>query len=112
MYVSVQTDKTAESVTELRKEIKEFIITRPVTSEELDKVKTNQVLKLPGQWETNDAVSNSLYNLVKYKLPDNYYQEYDKYVRDLTLLELNSVSKKVVKPNNVNWFVVGDKVKL
>ncbi len=112
MYAPVQTDKTSESILELKKEIEEFITTRPATANELNKVKTNQILKLPGQWETNSAVNNSVYNLVKYNLPDNYYQEYDKNVRNLTLSELNSVSKKVVKPDAVNWFVVGDKAKI
>jgi len=112
MYAPVQTDKTAESVKELRKEILEFVTTRPATQKELDKVKTNQVLKLPGQWETNGAVNSSLYNLVKYNLPDDYYQKYDANVRSLSLNELQSVSKKAVKPNAVNWFMVGDKAKI
>lgn len=112
VYAPVQTDKTAESVKELRKEISEFVTTRPATQKELDKVKTNQVLKLPGQWETNASVNGSLYNLVKYNLPDDYYQKYDANVRNLSLNELQSVSKKAVKPNAVNWFMVGDKEKI
>ncbi|HSQ46270.1 MAG TPA: pitrilysin family protein, partial [Lutibacter sp.] len=112
VYAPVQTDKTAESVKELRKEILEFVTIRPATQKELDKVKTNQVLKLPGQWETNGAVNSSLYNLVKYNLPDDYYQKYDANVRSLSLNELQSVSKKAVKPNAVNWFMVGDKAKI
>ncbi|MDO9275566.1 MAG: insulinase family protein, partial [Lutibacter sp.] len=112
VYAPVQTDKTAESVKELRKEILEFVTSRPATQAELDKVKTNQVLKLPGQWETNGAVNSSLYNLVKYNLPDDYYQKYDANVRSLSLNELQNVSKKAVKPNAVNWFVVGDKEKI
>jgi predicted Zn-dependent peptidase len=112
LYAPVQTDKTAESVKELRKEISEFVTTKPATQKELDKVKTNQVLKLPGQWETNASVNSSLYNLVKYNLPDDYYQKYDANVRSLSLTELQSVSKKAVKPNAVNWFMVGDKEKI
>jgi len=112
LYAPVQTDKTAESVKELRKEISEFVTNKPATQAELDKVKTNQVLKLPGQWETNGAVNSSLYNLVKYNLPDDYYQKYDANVRSLSLNELQSVSKKAVKPNAVNWFMVGDKEKI
>jgi predicted Zn-dependent peptidase len=88
MYAPVQTDKTAESVTELRKEISEFLTTRPATQAELDKVKTNQVLKLPGQWETNSAVNNSVANLVRYNLADDYYKKYDQNVRNLSLSEL------------------------
>ena len=78
----------------------------------MDKVKTNEVLKLPGQWETNNAVNNSLYSLVKYNLPDDYYQNYDENVRNITLAELKNVSTKVVHPDAVNWFVVGDKAKI
>lgn len=112
VYAPVQTDKSAESITELKKEITEFITSRPATQEELDKVKTNQVLGLPGQWETNASVNSSVYNLIKYNLPDNYYQEYDSNVRNLSLKDLQEVSNKVVKPENVNWFVVGDRAKI
>ncbi|HSI68839.1 MAG TPA: insulinase family protein, partial [Gillisia sp.] len=112
VYAPVQTDKTAESIVELKKEIEEFITSRPATQEELDKVKTNKVLALPGQWETNASVNSSLYNLVKYNLGDDYYQNYDANVRNLQLGDLHKVSKMVVKPEEVNWFVVGDRAKI
>ena len=112
VYAPVQTDKSAESVTELRKEISEFVTSRPATQEELDKVKTNQVLKLPGQWETNSSVNSSVANLVRYNLPDDYYQKYDQNVRDLSITDINKVSKTVVKPDAVNWFMVGDRAKI
>ncbi|MGI9546307.1 MAG: M16 family metallopeptidase [Flavobacteriaceae bacterium] len=112
MYAPVQTDKSAESITELRKEISEFISSRPATKEELDKVKTNQVLKLPGQWETNRSVNNSLANIFRYSLEDDYYQTYDDEVRKLSLEEVIDVSNQVVKPEEVNWFVVGDRAKI
>lgn len=112
VYAPVQTDKTSESVTELRREISEFISTRPVTQAELDKVKTNQVLSLPGQWETNSAVNTSIRNLLRYDLPDDYYQTYDQSVRNLSLKDVHEVSKEVVKPEAVNWFMVGDRAKI
>lgn len=112
VYAPVQTDKSAESVKELKRELEEFVSTRPVTSEELEKVKQNQVLALPGQWETNSSVNNSLVNLVKYDLPDDYYQNYDQMVRDLSVSDVRDVSKQVVRPEQVNWFIVGDKAKI
>lgn len=112
VYAPVQTDKSAESVTELRKEISEFISTRPATQQELDKVKTNQVLKLPGQWETNSAVNSSMSKLVKYNLSDDYYQKYDQSVRSLSLKDVQEVSQEVVRPEAVNWFMVGDRAKI
>ena len=48
VYAPVQTDKTAESVTEIRKELSEFISTRPATPEELEKV--NKELAKFGNW--------------------------------------------------------------
>lgn len=108
-YAPVQTDKTAESVTEMRKEITQFVKDKPQTQEELEKVKGNAILQLPGRWETNNAVSNSLSNMVKYGLPDDYYQKYDENVRSLSLKDVNAVSKKLIKPKELNWFVVGDK---
>ena len=45
-------------------------------------------------------------------MPDNYYQSYDANVRNLSLKEVREVSKKVVKPEAVNWFIVGDRAKI
>ena len=112
VYAPVQTDKTSESVVEIRKELEQFVSTKPATQEELDKVKTNQILKLPGQWETNASVNSSLTTMVKYNLPDDYYQKYDGNVRNLTLADVQQVSKAIVKPEEVNWFMVGDKAKI
>jgi predicted Zn-dependent peptidase len=112
MYAPVQTDKSAESVVELRKEISEFVTTRPATQEELDKVKTNEVLKLPGQWETNSAVNSSVASIVRYGLDDDYYQTYDDEVRKLSLADIREVGATVVQPDAVNWFMVGDRAKI
>lgn len=112
VYAPVQTDKSAESVTELRKELAEFVTTRPATAEEVEKVKTNQVLALPGQWETNAAVNASLRNMVKYDLPDDYYKTYDAEIRNLSAEDIQKVSKKMVDPEKVNWFIIGDRAKI
>ena len=112
VYAPVQTDKTAESVSEIRKEISEFTSTRPATAEELEKVKTNQVLSLPGQWETNSSVNGSVRNMIRYDLPDDYYQKYDQNVRGLSLDDIKNVSNQVVKPEEVNWFMVGDRAEI
>lgn len=112
VYTSVQTDKSAESVTEIRKEISDFVSGRPATEEEVEKVKTNQILKLPGQWETNASVNGSVSTLVNYGLPDDYYQSYDTNVRGLTTSDVQKVSKKIVRPEAMNWFMVGDRAKI
>ncbi|MGB5402799.1 M16 family metallopeptidase [Robiginitalea sp.] len=112
LYAPVQTDKTAESVTELRKEITDFISSRPPTQEELDRVKSNQILKLPGQWETNSSLNSSVRSMLRYGLPDDYYDTYDQSVRNLSLEDIKGVGNAVVKPEEVNWFMVGDRAKI
>ena len=64
-YAPVQTDKTAESVTEIRKEFAEIVGKRPATPEEVALVKRTNTLSLPGQWETGGAVLGSVSQIVR-----------------------------------------------
>jgi zinc protease len=111
-YVSVQTDKTKESVQEINKEFTAFINDKPISTDEFNRVQRNMTLELPGKWETNNAVANSIVEQVKFKLGDDYYASYDAKVRKLTQAELQQISKTVVKPDLINWFIVGDKSKI
>ena len=85
---------------------------KPVTTEEFDRNKSNVILQLPGQWETNRAVRLSLETISKYSLPEDYYKTYDAKVRSMTLDDVRKVSKQLVDPSKLNWFVVGDKEKI
>ena len=50
--------------------------------------------------------------MIRYNLPDDYYQKYDKNVRELSVDDVRKVGKQVVKPDAVNWFMVGDRAKI
>ena len=112
IYAPVQTDKTSESITEIVKEFDSFVSDKPMTQAEFEKNMDNTVLKLPGQWETNSAISSSLQNMVKYDLPDDYYKKYEGEVRNLKLNDIQNLSKQIVKSEQLNWFVVGDRKKI
>jgi len=111
-YVSVQIDKTKEAIQEFNKELSGINNEKPVTKEEFDRVQKNMVLQLPGMWETNSSVRSSLETLVKFGLSNDYYNTYDAKVRNLTLPELQQISKEVIIPSHFTWFVVGDKSKI
>ena len=111
-YVSVQMDKTKESIQEIDKELSSIIKDKPVTTDEFNRVQHNMTLQLPGRWETNNSVAYSMVDMVKFNLGDEYYKTYDSKVRKLTLEELRKMSAQVIKPELVNWFVVGDKAKI
>lgn len=109
---SVQSDKTKESIDEIYKEFRDFINDYPVTQNEFEKVKNNTVLQLPGRWETNSAVGNSINMLVRFDLDSYYWKNYDQKVKGLTLQEVRELSKKVIKPENFKWLVIGDKAQV
>jgi zinc protease len=111
-YSSVQGDKTADTISEMLKEVNGMLGARPVTKEELAKVKQQQVAELPGSHETMNAVGGLLGDLLQFGLPLNYYDSYVKHVSDLTVDKVESMAKSVLNPNALVWLVVGDRAAL
>ncbi len=111
-YAPVQWDKTSESMQEIMKELSQYISDKPATEDELVKIKNNQILSLPGRWETMRSVSGSLSQMVQYNLPEDFWYTYPEKVRGLNIDQIRSVAKKVIHPNNMIWIVVGDVEKI
>ncbi|GAB4287665.1 MAG: pitrilysin family protein [Ignavibacteriaceae bacterium] len=111
-YAPVQSDKTAESMVEIMKELKAITGDKPVTEEEFQKDKKNSVLKLPGSWETMNSVAGSLMNIVVNNLPDDYYQKYPDLIKSLQRNQLIEAAKKIVHPEDVVWIIAGDREKI
>ena len=108
-YAPVQSDKTAPSMSEVVKELKAYLTDNPATAEEFEKSRKNEVLSLPGQWETLNAVEASVNDMIRYGLSDDYYQKYAENVRNLQLDQIREVAKKIISPDQMTWMVVGDK---
>lgn len=111
-YAAVQTDKTKESITEVLKELREILGDRPVNEEELMMAKSNLTLALPGSWETASSVSNSIAEIVRFNLPEDYHSTYAGKVKALDLEDMKSAAQAVVKPDNLVWVVIGDREKI
>ncbi len=111
-YAPVQTDKTMESMAEIKRELKEYLGDNPATNEELEKVKNNNTLSLPGRWETASAVLRDIGEIVTYDLPDDYWDTYADNVRNLSLDQIIESADDVIKPDNLLWVVVGDREKI
>jgi len=111
-YAPVQSDKTSESMTEIKKELTDYLNSKPPTAEEFEKTKKNEVLSLPGKWETLGSVQGSLLSMVRYGLPDDYYQKYADVVRNLKLSDITKAAKEIVHPDHINWIVVGDRTEI
>jgi zinc protease len=111
-YAPVQTDKTKESMVEIEKELNAMLKDKPLTPEELAKTKKQQVLELAGRWETTAAISGSVAEIVRYGLPDDYFNTYTEKVKTLELPAVEDATKLVLKPDQMIWVVVGDLAKI
>jgi zinc protease len=112
VFAPIQSDKTKESMIEINKELHEILTARPPSAEEVTKVKNNLSLRLPGQWETNNSVGNSVENIVRFKLADDYYDKYAQAVLALTNPVVSAAAQKLLHPDNLVWVIVGDKAKI
>jgi zinc protease len=111
-YGIVQVDKTKEAVSEMIKEITQYVGDKPATDAEVTQVRDQKSLSLPGGWETNGSVAGSLTNMVSYNLPENYYDTYAQQIKNLTSETIINSAKRVIKPNNIVWVVISDKAKV
>lgn len=105
----VQTDRTADSMQEVINELNGFVDDNPITREELQKVQDNQSLRLAGRWETNNAVSGSLREIVRFGYEDDYFDRFADRVRALNVEDVAGIAREVVRPDNLVWLVVGDR---
>ena len=108
----VQTDKTKESLEELRKEFQQVVAARPPTQEELDKAKLKKVLELPGSRETQNAIGRSIRTILQGGLPDDYWDTYAAKVKSLTVGDLKDAASTLIDPDHLIWVIVGDRVKI
>jgi len=108
-YTQVQIDKTKESIDEIIKEFNWITGEKPITPAEFEKTKNNQIMALPGIWETNAAVFASLSELIKFNLDDNYWKDYSMRVRALDLEQVHQLTKELVSADKLKWFVVSNK---
>jgi zinc protease len=111
VYAPVQTDKTKESLVELRKEIA-GALARPLTKEELKDAKDRLTLTMAGRWETASAVGGALAEIVTLGLPEDFYATYSSKVRAVTPAQTADAAKKFVSPGHQVWVVIGDRAKI
>jgi zinc protease len=108
----VQSDKTKETMVEIKNELEGVVGKKPITNDEFTNAKNNQVLALPGQWETMAAVMNSMARIVQYGLADDYFQKYPGLVQKLTIADLAKAATKTIHPECVTWIIVGDRAQI
>jgi zinc protease len=112
VHSSVQSNKTADSMREVQKELQGICGDKPCTAEEFAKTQADVVLGLPGSWETIGRVAACVEEIVQYNLPDTYYKDYPARIKGLQVQAVQDAGKQVIKPNSLVWVIVGDKAKI
>jgi predicted Zn-dependent peptidase len=103
----VQTDKTAESLTEFFKELE--AIRAPIPADELEKAKNYLALLLPRNFETTSSVAGSLEQQFVYGLPDDYFKIYTERVRAVTAAQVQAAAQRYIQPGKFAVVIVGDR---
>jgi zinc protease len=102
----VQTDKTAESLTEFFNELNGIL--KPVPAEELTRAKNYIALRYPGGFETTGDISRRLEDALVYHLPDDYFSTYVQKIQAVTAADVQRVAQKYIAPGKFAVVVVGD----
>jgi zinc protease len=112
VYTQVQTDKTAETMKEIAKELLGIYHEQPITDSEFKQNRSAQALRLSGKWETLDHVMASLTEIVLFQLPVDYFQTIAQRVNSVTCTEARQAALQILRPKNITWIIVGDRSKI
>lgn len=108
----VQGDKTGDAIAELSREIQSAVGARPLTAEEVAESRDRQIRSLSGRWETAHGVFHALDDIVSVGLRDDYYATYPQKLRAVTPETANAAAKSFIRPGQLVWVVVGDRLKI
>ena len=109
VQAGVQADRTADSITEIRREIDEFTTTRGVQPNELERTISSNMRELPGQFETSGDVLGGLVSIVRYNRDEHYWEELAERYQNLTAAELDEVARANFRGGDLVYVVVGDR---
>ncbi|NYT42259.1 insulinase family protein [Sphingomonas sp. R-74633] len=107
----VQTDKTAEALTEIDKEIRGIHGAKPATQAELDLLSKGEVLSLPGRFETNNALVGYLQYVNRFGRPYDWITTLPGAYAALKP-DTITTSAQLLHPDAMTWVVVGDLSKI
>jgi len=112
IVAQVQTDKTAESMTELLAELKAINGDRPFTEDELDQVRNERVRKLPAATATAGGILRYIADNGLYERPDDYIETRKDDYDAVTLDAATTAFIDTIDPGELTWFISGDLEKI
>lgn len=102
----VRTNSTLESLTIFKTEMEKYRESMPM--EYIDFTKSSLLKGNALRFETLSSLTNMLYTMTAYNLPDDYIRQEESYVKNLTPDQVVELSKKYIDPSRMYYVVVGD----
>jgi zinc protease len=109
----VRSDVAIDAVGEIRQLVHELASVRPMTEGELNQTVGELTMSLSTQWETVDAVANSVARIVRVGMPvTDYWKSYPSHIAALTRNEVTAVARSLDASSQWAWIIVGDRSQL
>ena len=106
---SVKPATTADSISEILKEINEASSSRPFTEEELDNARGYLLGSRPVRYENAGRLLGELQSGWLYNLPEDWTVKFADYIRNVSLEGAQAAWSKHILPTELSILVVGDK---
>ncbi|MEL1263304.1 pitrilysin family protein [Pseudoxanthomonas putridarboris] len=109
---AVQSDRTADSIKELKLEITGFATgAKPASADEIAKIRAANTLELPGAYETASAVMSQIASNQRFGRPDDYILQYKARNEAIGPADVTAAARRL-QPQSLTWVVVGDLAKI
>jgi zinc protease len=106
-YANVRNEVTDSAITQILYEMKR-IKTESVPDSELQLIKNYVTGNFSIALESPQTIASFAINIDKYRLPENYYENYLKSVEEVTPEQIRKAAEKFIKPDHANILVVGN----
>ncbi|HEX8255661.1 MAG TPA: insulinase family protein, partial [Thermoanaerobaculia bacterium] len=106
--IPVQTDKTAESIAEVRKEIAR-LQNEPVTVEQLNAVRGWLEAALTGGLLSLESMNAQLLEIARNDLPPDYYNDALRRLAAFTPADVQAIARELFTPDRLIWIIAGQR---
>ena len=108
VHTSVQTDKTADSLHEIDRELRDILAAREPTPAEIERAKNGDVLTMANDLASAQSTAHLYSEAIRYGLGDDYWNSYVGRIDAITPAQLDAATAKLDHPDALTWVVVSD----
>jgi len=108
IYAPVQQDRTGDAIAAIRRDIVEFMTSKPITPDEFREAVDNQVRSLSVGFDDAGAYLDAIRDSHLYGRPENYVATLGARYRALVPANVHDAMKRALDPTGLVWVVAGD----